>query len=468
MDFSFVIVNALPQLQQAAFVFSWWWLLTWVTTVLIWIAIILVPPFILSCFNNNDRKNKIINFYHKHKINEWRIIKKIVQNSDYMVLAGILIVFIFIYYSLTGGLTLVSGLLAVYALFYSTMSANYSSRKVVINSWAEKAVDHLRQYKDSTLAVQVARMQLVDKPNYFKVRDVLWYRSNKQELAEKKLNVSYENCKLVIKIDEITIEPTEYIVDDKIEWIKIYAKLDIEQYAVELIKKEFEVMAQNVVFAGIEGENGKWTNKAKLQYLWLHGANLRQAQLQGADLDDAQLQDASLWGAQLQGASLFMAQLQGANLRKAHLQGANLIEAELQGANLRRAHLQGADLSDAHLQGAYLWRAHLQGANLRKAHLQGANLSEAELQGANLRRAHLQGANLSQAELQGADLYMARLQDSYIIDKLMIDVILDEKEKYTECLPNFDGVKNIDSAIFIDDEGTNKKVIAKIKQIYTL
>jgi hypothetical protein len=299
------------------------------------------------------------------------------------------------------------------------MSANYSARKIVINSWAEKSVDHLREYKDGDLAYQVARMQLVDKPNYFKVRDVLWYRSNKQELAEKNLDVSYADGKLIIKIDGTAIPESEYMVDKTIEWIKIYAKLDIEQYAVELIKKEFEVMAKNDVFAGIKDKNGKWINKSKLCFLWLRGANLRQAQLQGAYLAGAQLQGADLSEANLQGASLTVANLQGANLRQAQLQGAYLVGAKL----------QGADLSEANLQGA---------------------------------------ANLMLAQLQGADLYMAQLQDSYIIDKPMIDVILDETDKYTEYLPDFTGVKNIDSAIFSYDTETNKKVIAKIKQKHNL
>ncbi len=364
MDFSFVIVNALPQIQPAESIFFWWQI------------IVIITIGAAYCF---DEKDNIYKF-------KW---------YDYFVLGFILCAFIFIYYSLNSGLTLISGLLAVYALFYSTMSANYSSRKVVINSWAEKATDHLRQYKDSDLAVKVARMQLVDKPNYFKVRDVLRYRSNKQERAEKNLDVSYADDKLIIKIDGEIIPESEYMVGKKIEWIKIYAKLDIEQYAVELIKKEFEVMAKNGVFTRTKVDD-KW-KVAKLEGIWLHGANLNETQLQGA------------------------------------------------------------------------------------------NLHSAELQGAKLRLAELQGVNLCEAQLQGADLYMAQLQDSYIIDKLMIDVILDEKEEYTEYLPDFDdvildekekyteylpdftGVTDIDSAIFSDDDkGTNKKVIAKIKQMYNL
>jgi len=383
MDFSFVIVNALPQLQQAESFFVWWRVLSWI--------IIVVCPLCLA--------------YYFRKYNKY-------ETKDYWILAFILCAFIVIYCSLNSGLTLISGLLAVYALFYSTMSANYSSRKVVINSWAEKAVDHLRQFKDSDLAVQVARMQLVDKPNYFKVRDVLWYRSNKQEMAEKKLDVSYADDKLVIKIaekiiyeneesvkiNEKIIPESEYMVGKKIEWIKIYAKLDIEQYAVELIKKEFEVMAKNDVFAGTKDKNGKWINKSKLRSLWLRDAKLCEAQLQGANLAVAQLQGADLWSAQLQGA----------------------------------------------------------------------NLHSTELQGAKLRLAELQGVNLCEAQLQGADLSWAKLQDSYILDKPMIDLILDEKEEYKEYLPDFTGVKGIDSAIFSDDRDTNQKVIAKIKQKHNL
>ncbi len=426
MDFSFVIVNALPKIQPAAFVFSWWWLLTWVTTVLIWIAIILVPPFIFSCFNNNDRKNKIINFYHKHKINESRIIKKIVQNSDYMVLAGILIVFIFIYYSLTGGLTLISGLLAVYALFYSTMSANYSARKIVINSWAEKAVDHLREYKDSTLAVQVARMQLVDKPNYFKVRDVLWYRSNKQERAEKKLHVSYADDKLIIKIDGKIIPESEYMVDDKIEWIKIYAKLDIEQYAVELIKKEFEVMVKNKHFAGTQ-IGDEWENDEKLA-IEQYAVELIKKEFE----------------------------VMGKNK---HFAGKQIGDEWKNDADLQKLWLHGAHLVGARLQGARLWNAQFQGANLVGARLQGAYLSFAQLQGADLNRADLQDAVINYYN-----------KKSNKLEKILLtDTILDETDKYKADLPNFDGVKNIDSAIFSDDDkGTNQKVIAKIKQKHKL
>ena len=390
MDFSFVIANVLS--PKAESIFFWWRI----------IAIITIGA--AYCF---DEKDNIYKF-------KW---------YDYFVLGGILCAFIFIYHTLNSGLTLISGLLAVYALFYSTMSANYSARKIVINSWAEKAIDHLRQYKDSDLAVQVARMQLVDKPNYFKVRDVLWYRSNKQELAEKNLDVIYENGKLVIEIaDKIIygnykldkngnynkidvkifgakiIPESEYMVGKKIEWIKIYAKLDIEQYAVELIKKEFEVMAKNKHFAG-KKIGDKWKNDADLRKLWLHGADLSYSELQGADLRDA--------------------------------------------------HLQGADLSEAHLQGACLIFANLQGTNLKGTKLQGANIA-----------ANLKGVFIQQCR---------NLESNIDINILLTDAILEETDKYKDDLPDFTGVKCIDSAIFSDDdEDTNKKVIAKIKQMYKL
>lgn len=384
MDFSFVIVNALPQIQPAESFFVWWRVLSWI--------VIVVCPLCLAYYFRKDNKY---------------------QKKDYLILTSILVTFIVIYYSLNSGLTLISGLLAVYALFYSTMSANYSARKIVINSWAEKATDHLMEYKDSTLAAKVASMQLVDKPNYFKVRDVLWYRSNKQELAEKKLDVSYADDKLIIKIDGEIIPESEYMVGSTIEWIKIYAKLDIEQYAVELIKKEFEVMAKNDVFAGIENENGKWTNKAKLQALWLHGADLNVANLQGAHL----------W----------------------------------------RAHLQGAHLNWAHLQGAYLNFAELQGAHLFRAHLEYANL-----QGAYLESAQLQGTFLDGAQLQGAVIKYYNKESEKFEVILLTEAILEETDKYKDDLPNFTGLEGIDSAIFSDHEETDKKVIAKIKQKHNL
>ncbi len=389
MDFSFVIVNALPQIQPAESIFFWWQIITIITIGAAY------------CF---DEKDNIYKF-------KW---------YDYFVLGFILCAFIGIYYALNSGLTLISGLLAVYALFYSTMSANYSSRKVVINSWAEKAVDHLRQYKDSDLAVKVARMQLVDKPNYFKVRDVLWYRSNKQELAEKKLDViyNYETKKIVIQINHKPIITNEYSVNNPTEWIKIYAKLDIEQYTAQLIKTEFEVMAKNGVFAGTKVRKKwkdqekkvdyEWQNEAKFQYLWLHCAQLVKARLQGVKFA----------GTELQCANLFEAQLQNACLCSTKLQGANLVKVQLQNACLFKTLLQGANIDEANLHGTIIPR------------------------------------------------YNPEINR---FDKILLTTaILDESNYYKSFLPDFDGVKNIDSAIFSDDEETNKKVIAKIKQKYKL
>ena len=274
--------------------------------------------------------------------------------------------FIYKKFQKEGILTAIGIMLTVYTLCYNSMNDDYNARKIVINSWAEKAVDHLREFKDGDLAAKVARMQLVDKPNYFKISDVLRYRSNKQELADKKLDVSYADYKLVIKIDGEIIPESEYMVDNKIEWIKIYAKLDIEQYVAELIKKEFEVMARNGVFAGTK-VGDEWKG-AKLQGLWLHGAKLYNTQLQGAYLNMAQLQGARLYRAQLQGAVI--------------------------------------------------------------------------------------------------EYYNQESRESEEI--LLTDTILEETHKYKDDLPNFTGVKNIETAIFSDDKEINDKVIAKIKQMYKL
>ena len=125
----------------------------------------------------------------------------------------------------------------------------------------------------------------------------------------------------------------------------------------------------------------------------------------------------------------------------------------MQGAYLLEAQLQGASLTSAQLQGAYLFGAQLQGADLSKARLQGA---------------YLCGANLCATQLQFAIINYYNEESEQYEAILLTEAILDETDKYKNDLPNFDEVKNIDSAKFSDHEETNQKVIAKIKQKHNL
>ncbi len=166
-----------------------------------------------------------------------------------------------------------------------------------------------------------------------------------------------------------------------------------------------------------EEESDKQRNKALDAVL---GLDLRERHLRGADLFRAVLPKADLRGAQMQGAVLHLAQLQlanleGASLRDANLEGAwmhnTILEgAWMQGARLDFASLHGAILFDTQLHNASLWEAQLQSATLTGAQLQGANLYDAQLQDAWLGWAQLQDADLTTAQLQGAILREAQLQ----------------------------------------------------------
>jgi uncharacterized protein YjbI with pentapeptide repeats len=128
------------------------------------------------------------------------------------------------------------------------------------------------------------------------------------------------------------------------------------------------------------------------------------ALLPKADLRGADLHDAVLYDAQLQGANLTGAHLQGANIEHARLEGAAFAGAELQRVRLSAAHLRGADLTAARLQNAVLLGAQLQGANLFGVELEDASLVGAQLQGADVRAANFEWADLTDADLTFANL----------------------------------------------------------------
>ena len=91
--------------------------------------------------------------------------------------------FIYKKFQKEGILTAIGIMLTVYTLCYNSMNDDYNARKIVINSWAEKAVDHLREFKDGDLAYYVTRMQLTNKPSYLNIFGVLTYKANESELS---------------------------------------------------------------------------------------------------------------------------------------------------------------------------------------------------------------------------------------------------------------------------------------------
>jgi uncharacterized protein YjbI with pentapeptide repeats len=116
------------------------------------------------------------------------------------------------------------------------------------------------------------------------------------------------------------------------------------------------------------------------------GLNLRKRHLRGANFLNVLLPNATLWDAQLQGAIFSQ-------------------RVYLHSANLRSAGLQDVDLSGAELQGVDLSYAQLQGANLIGAKLEWADLTDADLSFADLRHVkNLEKADLGGADLSGSDL----------------------------------------------------------------
>ncbi|MCG7926942.1 MAG: pentapeptide repeat-containing protein [Candidatus Thiodiazotropha taylori] len=187
----------------------------------------------------------------------------------------------------------------------------------------------------------------------------------------------------------------------------------------------------------------------------LRGVNLSQSLLPNADLRYANLDGANLSFSKLEGIQLEGAQLKGVNLGFARIEGSNLREAQLQSAILEGAWLTKADLGKSHLEGADLRRAQLEGVNLSSANLKGARLSFARLEGANLTAAMLTDTDFSYAVLKGAvfehtkiessNLSRANLEGAYLANSILNEVNL-EQANLTEAIlwkTKFEGVNFI-------------------------
>lgn len=148
-----------------------------------------------------------------------------------------------------------------------------------------------------------------------------------------------------------------------------------EQYRLNLREK---LITRNTpppsVENGLHSKDPKVRNKALGETLEF---DLKERSLRGANFSQILLPHSDLRWAQLEGADLREAQLEGANLGRAQLEGADLSGAQLEGAKLRRAQLEGAVLTDAGLS-----FADLRGAKcLEIAAINGTDFGMANLMG---------------------------------------------------------------------------------------
>ncbi|GDX35663.1 hypothetical protein LBMAG18_01740 [Alphaproteobacteria bacterium] len=321
------------------------------------------------------------------------------------------------------------------------MSNEYNARSALISDLTNKATDHLKAFKDGTLALEAMQMQLLPKPHYFQIYDVLTYKPKKTEYREKELIIKIDNRTGIVSkfkifiankgkcIENYTeIDEKEYLGKGQfgepvIQWIKIYEMLDIRAYSAEFIKKYIVGMKKSGLKKDEVGV------KANLQGIWLHGAKLEEA-----NLEEANLQGVSLQGADLSGANLYKA-----NLQESYLQGAILQEANLQKTNLERANLQEANLIVMQLQEADLSMANLRKTNLIFSNLQGADLNKTDFREAKFRQTNFKKA------------IIGLINEKITLEEVLLNPDLFEKHK--KDLPRFSSLVQLEGAIFHEDCG---------------
>lgn len=324
-------------------------------------------------------------------------------------------------------ISLLGPFLFIYGSFWNIANNNFNNRKGLITDLANKSIDHLKEYKDCVLASHVQKMQILPKPSFWRMIDVFLYKTNTEELTDKKLKIEYSRIhRLIVKIDGRVIK--DVYKNRQINWIKVYEYMDIEPYSVEMIKIYIDRMKKKgFVSSEVQEDIEKKLNG--LNYLQIAH------EIDKIFKKHKQIRP-SIRNMMLHGIYLGYAQLQGVDLENTQLQGANLEYAQLQGANLHKVCLQGTTLIGAKFDGADIYKTNFQGANLNKAQFLEAFVKQHQT-----------------------------LSNKNIIVKPLKEIIFDKTLK--QHLPNFKDAKNLDKAIFHTDPIENKKIIKRIYEIYS-
>ncbi len=342
------------------------------------------------------------------------IINLDVSFNGFVILAPLLIIFLFIYFQLY---------LNKLKRLVDKLKSDYAPEEMRVYPWMINFADELES-------------GLIGKSQRFIVNFTLWWFLPGILMLLAFWNVKKQDPVLSYLLGFLPIigtfivitfwnhyEPSQDIFKSKSKVVLAFTVLLFEIFLLVVVIPR----TLNGTFLEIDLRGYKFTEGINLKGARLAGADLRdailkRADLRGADLrhvnlEGATLTRADLSGANLEGANLHLAILDTANLSGLDLRQVNLEGAKLKGANLQRVDLRGTVLRDADLRFAHLDSANLEGANLRLAildttNLSGLDLRRVNLEGAKLRGANLQGVNLRGAVLRDVDLRFADLDSA--------------------------------------------------------
>lgn len=355
-------------------------------------------------------------------------------------------------------LTLSSIFFAIYAVFYNTTLAEYNARNAIISELTNSAMIQLKEYKNSYLAREATSMQIIKKPSFIQTWDVFTYQANNQTYSKKELFFKYNNQtdKLHINISsngnvvfDKRINIQTHISSDL--WTYIYNHLDIRTETIQSIKYFISSM-----------KSGGFVNTKDAEKI----RDLARKNI--GNVEDFKTMLSRFSGYNLSKTDLSMLFLHGINLIDAQLSGVDLVYAQLQCSNFDRAELYGANLDTAQMQCSNFQFSKLVSANLNHANFTRANLYHAKLKGANITMTNFESANLEGAKFQNAYI----MHDDYKKDDKIFITLKDCVENYdlNQVLrfPSFTNSKNIDLAVFDDNEEVDTKIKLAIKSKFSL
>ncbi|MEN9782045.1 MAG: hypothetical protein RL208_195 [Pseudomonadota bacterium] len=402
-----------------------------------------------------------------------------------------------VFIAIIGIMVAIIGICAtVYAIIYSTAVNQYNARNTIIANLTDTAIDALRQYKNASLAADVIKMELKPLPQIWQFWSIIKYRSHDSEYSPLTMNITSvceidnqtkhrilkfydgpeKNKKLIHKI----ISDTVSIPKDE-EWIKFYKKLNIRAESVQAIKQIVQAMKNGfyieedlkrmqyfddflrnkenfVIFLQRE-----YIRRFELNKLWLHGICLTDANFRGGYCNDIQFQGSYLSNIRFQDSSLGGAKFQFTMLFEINFQYIISSLIDFQGSNLSNIKFQNASLIQANFWNTRLCRVNFTYSRLDIANFKSAALEEVCFQCANLNNSNFQGAKFYSVSFQNATLIYA---NNYYT---LLQHIEEHNGIKTEFgFPNFEGVKNIDTATFDDDKEKDKKIKEAIKNHFSL
>ena len=390
---------------------------------------------------------------------------------------------------------LISAFLAMYAVFYNTLNRNYSAREAAIINITNKATEQIRELKDATIARKVTNTELLKKPNYLKIYDILTYESQVNDKIDKVLDVDFDFLEkdLKIKIDEKVVNISKYKNHlGEADWIKVYEDVNRNGIALNMIKDYIEGMKKrgfvnqkqhlfiqteiektinhpdyfslnqrlNILKYKLTSEN--YIIKPDFKDLWLHGIDLSKANLhtadiwrtslQNADISKTRLKLAKFWQANLQGADFSGNHMEGVTISLSNLTGVDMLDANLTGSKLYKNQFNGTDLSDANISKSKLWSSRFLASNLTRANLEYSDISKVKflLYKDNNMILH---NNISYANFTNSFVSETEKPKPVFLKKAFLDA------NYHSIVPDFSGIKGIETACF--DEGVKEIIINK-------